>query len=132
MSMNDVVSDLVSRLKNGQQAALRQVRCPASRLVESVLKVLEEEGYIVGSRKEEVRPGVSELIVDLKYYEGQPVIRNMRRISKPGRRVYMPIGKLPRYNNGLGVVIISTSHGVVSDFEARKLNVGGEVLCTVF
>lgn len=132
MSMNDLVSDLITRIRNGQRANLSKVACPSSKLSEGILKVLMEEGYIRAYAPKEVRKGVNEIEVELKYYEGEPVIREITRVSKPGRRVYSAIGKLQRHSNGLGISIISTSKGVLSDHDARQHNVGGEVLCTVF
>lgn len=132
MSMNDLLSDMLARLKNGQRAMLSQVRCPASRVLESVLEVLKKEGYIADYSREAVSAGREELIVDLKYYEGEAVIKEIKRISRPGRRVYMAVGKLPKFHNGLGIAVLSTSKGVMSDFDARQANVGGEVLCSVF
>ena len=132
MAMNDVVSDTLARIKNGQRAMLAQVRCPASRVVEAVLSVLKHEGYIAGFVRQNLSKGRDELVIDLKYYEGAPVIRELKRISRPGRRVYMAVGKLPKFHNGLGIAVLSTSKGVMSDFDARQANVGGEVLCSVF
>jgi small subunit ribosomal protein S8 len=132
MSMNDLLSDLLARLRNGQSANLSVVRAPASKLSESVLKVLEEEGYIESVTRETVSKGRDELVITLKYHEGKPVIQKMRRVSTPGRRVYRQITAMPRVQNGLGISILSTSKGVMSDFAARQANVGGEVLCNVF
>lgn len=132
MAMNDLISDMLTRIRNGQRAMLAVVRCPASKLAEAVLAVLQEEGYIKGFTRETISKGRDELVIELKYSEGEAVIKELKRISKPGRRVYLPIENLPTVHNGLGISIISTSHGVMSDFEARKQNVGGEVLCSVF
>jgi len=132
MSMNDILSDLCTRIRNGQQARIAVIRCIASNLVSDVLKVLESEGYIRAFRKVEVSEGHSEIEIELKYHEGEPVIREIKRISSPGRRVYAKIGKLPRVKNGLGIAILSTSRGVMSDAGARQAGVGGEVLCNVF
>ncbi|MBV8939197.1 MAG: 30S ribosomal protein S8 [Alphaproteobacteria bacterium] len=132
MSMNDVLSDMIARIKNGQRAMLQEVRCPASRLLEAVLKVLESEGYIGGFSRQDLGTGRSELQISLKYHEGEAVIKEIKRISRPGRRVYRAVDKLPKFHNGLGISVLSTSHGVMSDFEARQTNVGGEVLCSVF
>lgn len=132
MSMNDLISDLAARLRNGQRARLATVSAPASALSEGLLKVLEAEGYIAGYEKKEVRKGIHELVVTLKYHEGEPVISKITRVSKPGRRVYSQIESLKRVGNGLGISVLSTSKGIMSDSEARAQKVGGEVLCTVF
>lgn len=132
MSMNDVLSDMLARIRNGQQATQAIVRCPASKLLQAVLEVLKAEGYIKGYTRETVAKGRDELLIELKYHEGEAVIKEIVRISKPGRRVYRQITDLPRVHNGLGIAILSTSRGVMSDFDARQANVGGEVLCNVF
>jgi len=132
MSMNDLLSDMITRLHNGQLAQLAVVRCPASKLLESVLEVLKNEGYIIGYKRETIAKGRDELVIELKYHEGEAVIKEISRVSKPGRRTYNKISKLQRIHNGLGISILSTSHGVMSDFDAHKANVGGEVLCSVF
>ena len=132
MTMSDPLGDMLSRIRNGQRARFSKVRAPASKLRSNVLEVLKREGYIRGYRKLEVRAGISELEIELKYAEGEPVIREISRVSKPGRRVYSKIKELPRYYNGLGIAILSTPRGVMSDHEARAANVGGEVLCRVF
>lgn len=132
MSMNDRLSDMLTRIRNGQRANLFEVRCPASKFLESVLKVLESEGYIRGYRRENISKGRDELAIELKYYEGEAVIKNLRRVSTPGRRVYREIARMKRVHNGLGISILSTSHGVMSDHDAREKKLGGEVLCSVF
>ena len=131
MSMNDPVGDLLSRIRNAQMRNKSKVNSPNSRLRESVLEVLKAEGYIRGYAVVE-REGRSEIEIELKYFEGEPVIRELERISKPGRRVYTSVRNLPRINNGLGVAIVSTPKGVMADHDARDANVGGEILCTVF
>jgi small subunit ribosomal protein S8 len=131
MSMNDPLSDLLTRIRNGQQARKDSVLTPASKLRSHVLDVLQREGYIRGY-SEEVLAGQKGLRIELKYFEGQPAIQHLARISKPGRRVYSGSKDLPRIRNGLGVVIVSTPRGVLSDAEAREQNVGGEVLAEVF
>ena len=131
MSMNDPLSDLLTRIRNGQQAKKDSVLTPASKLRAHVLDVLQREGYIRGY-SEEVLAGQKGLRIELKYFEGQPAIQHLARISKPGRRVYSGAKDLPRIRNGLGVVIVSTPRGVLSDAEAREHNVGGEVLAEVF
>jgi len=130
--MTDPLGDMLSRIRNGQMARKTSVSSPASRLRSNVLEVLKREGYIRGYSQQSVRPGIAELVIELKYHEGQPVIRSIDRISTPGRRVYSKIKDLPRVSNGLGISILSTPRGVMSDSEARAANVGGEVLCKVF
>lgn len=132
MAMTDPLGDLLTRIRNGQSARKSVVVAPASALRANVLEVLKREGYIRGYSKSDVRPGISELHVELKYHEGQPVIKEISRISTPGRRVYSKIKDLPKVYNGLGISILSTPRGVMSDAEARTHNVGGEVLCKVF
>ena len=132
MSMSDPLGDMLTRIRNAQHA--RQTSCvaPASNLRANVLDVLKREGFIRGFSREEVRPGIAQLRIELKYNDGQPVIKEISRVSRPGRRVYSKIKELPRVYNGLGVSILSTPRGVMSDVEARAANVGGEVLCRVF
>ena len=132
MAMTDPVGDLLTRIRNGQSARLESVTAPASRLRSSVLDVLQREGYIRGWFEEELRPGVKELCIELKYDNGRPVIKEIKRVSTPGRRVYSKIRELPRHFNGPGISILSTPRGVMSDAEARAANVGGEVICKVF
>ncbi len=132
MSMSDPLGDMLSRIRNAQRAHKPVVRSPASKIRANVLEVLQREGYIRGYSREAVRPGVSELSIELKYVEGEPVIREISRVSTPGRRIYSRISDLPRIYNGLGIAILSTPRGVMSDNEARAANVGGEVLCRVF
>ncbi len=132
MSLSDPVGDLITRIRNGQRAGKSVIETPASKLRAGVLDVLKREGYIRGYETTEVRPGVSVIKVELKYNEGQPVIRRLDRVSKPGRRVYSGIKDLPRVYNGLGISILSTPRGVMSDGEARAANVGGEILAQVF
>jgi small subunit ribosomal protein S8 len=131
MPMNDPLGDLLARIRNAQMRNKSKVSSPNSRLRESVLEVLKTEGYIRGFAVIE-REGRSELDIELKYFEGEPVIREIERISKPGRRVYASVRNLPRINNGLGVAIVSTPKGVMADHDARDANVGGEILFTVF
>ena len=132
MSMTDPLGDMLARIRNGQRANKSTITSPASGLRVNVLEVLKREGYIRGYAKADIRPGVVELSIELKYYEGKPVITEISRVSKPGRRVYSKIADLPRVANGLGISILSTPRGVMSDAEARTANVGGEVLCQVF
>lgn len=132
MAVNDPIADLLATIRNGQNARLAQVKAPASRLRRDVLKVLEEEGYISGYSEEEVRKGVKQLAIRLKYVDGRGVIQDSRKVSKPGRRVYSPLRNFRKFYNGLGIAILSTSKGVMSDHNARQQNVGGEVLCYIF
>ncbi len=132
MSMSDPLGDMLTRIRNGQTARKSVVSAPASRLRANVLEVLKREGYIRNYSSSEVRPGISELQIELKYHEGAPVISEIHRVSTPGRRVYSGIKELKRVYNGLGIAILSTPRGVLSDNEARVANVGGEVLCQVF
>jgi small subunit ribosomal protein S8 len=131
MSMNYRLADMLALIRNGQRARLATVRCQASKLLGNVLEVLKNEGYIEDYSKSgtEQKP---EFEITLKYHEGDYVIKDLSVISKPGRRVYAEISKLPKFHNGLGIAILSTSKGVMSDFDARVANVGGEVLCSVF
>lgn len=132
MSMSDPLGDMLTRIRNGQRARKDTVIAPASKLRANVLEVFKREGFIRGYSQYEVRPGVNEIKIELKYHDGDPVIRELRRVSKPGRRVYSGIKDLSRVYNGLGISILSTPRGVMSDAEARAANVGGEVLCQVF
>ena len=132
MSMSDPLGDMLTRIRNGQSAGKSVVSSPASRLRSNVLEVLKREGYIRDYSSVEVRAGISELKIELKYHEGAPVISEIQRVSRPGRRVYSGIKDLKRVYNGLGISILSTPRGVLSDNEARDANVGGEVLCMVF
>ena len=132
MAINDPLSDLISRINNAQLRKKPKVTSPGSRLRVSVLDVLKNEGFIRGYAKVDHADGRSELEIELKYFDGQPVIREISRVSKPGRRVYVAVRNLPRVNNGLGISILSTPKGVMADHDARDANVGGEVLCTVF
>ena len=130
--MNDPIGDMLTRIRNAQMRGTSVVQTPASKLRAWVLDVLADEGYIRGYEKTTGRDGHPALDISLKYYEGVPVIREVKRVSKPGRRVYMGAGELPSVRQGLGVAIVSTPQGVMSDANARAGNVGGEVLCTVF
>ena len=132
MSMSDPVADLLTRIRNGQRAKKITVTAPASNIRENVLSVLAREGYIRGFERYNIRRGIDEIKIELKYFEGEPVIREINRISRPGCRVYSKIRDLPKVYNGLGISILSTPRGVMSDAEAREANVGGEVLCQVF
>ena len=132
MSMSDPLGDMITRIRNGQTARKAVVSSPASRLRMNVLEVLKREGYIRDYSSVQVREGIAELKIELKYHEGDPVISEIKRVSTPGRRVYSGIDDLKRVYNGLGIAILSTPRGVLSDNEARVANVGGEVLCQVF
>lgn len=132
MSVNDPLGDMLTRIRNAQLRGKSTVSTPASKLRAWVLDVLADEGYIRGYERQDTKNGQGELVISLKYFEGTPVIREIRRVSKPGRRVYMGVKEIPSVRNGLGVSIVSTPKGVMSDAAARSQNVGGEVLCTVF
>jgi len=132
MSLSDPLGVMLTRIRNGQRARQSRIASPASRLRADVLDVLKREGYIRTYSTEDVRPGVKMLHIELKYSEGEPVIKEINRVSKPGRRVYAKIKELPKIYNGFGISILSTPRGVMSDNEARVANVGGEVLCRVF
>lgn len=132
MSMSDPLGDMLTRIRNAQRARKTSCIAPASQLRANVLDALKREGFIRGFAAEELRPGISQLRIELKYTEGEPVIKEITRVSKPGRRVYSKIKELPRVYAGLGISILSTPRGVLSDAEARAANVGGEVLCRVF
>ena len=132
MAMSDPLGDMLTRIRNGQSARKSVVSSPSSRFRTNVLEVLKREGYIRNYSSVDVRPGIKELKIELKYHDGQPVISEIQRVSRPGRRVYYGIRDLPRVYNGLGIAILSTPRGVLSDSEARTANVGGEVLCHVF
>ncbi len=131
MNISDPIGDMLARIRNAQQRNKNKVVIPPSRLRERVLEVLHREGYIRGFTTIE-KDGKSEIEVELKYFDGAPVIKEMERISKPGRRVYASVATLPSVYNGLGISILSTPKGVMSDADAKSQNVGGEVLCTVF
>ena len=131
MPMTDPLGDMLTRIRNGQSARKDSILTPASKLRANVLDVLKREGYIRGYSEEELA-GQRGLRIELKYFEGQPAIQHLVRVSKPGRRVYAGLKELPQVYNGLGIAILSTPRGVVSDAEARDQNVGGEVLAEVF
>lgn len=132
MSFTDPLGDMLTRVRNGHKARKSSVVTPASNLRMNVLEVLKQEGYIRGYQKREVRKGINEIVIELKYHEDEPVISRIERVSKPGRRVYRGINDLMPVANGLGISVLSTPKGVLSDGQARELNVGGEVLCNVF
>ncbi len=130
--MNDPVGDMITRIRNAQERAKPKVSTPGSKLRARVLDVLKSEGYIRDYSSVEHSDGRTEFDIELKYFDGEPVIREIARVSKPGRRVYVSVKNLPRINNGLGIAIVSTPKGVMADHVARDANVGGEILCTVF
>ena len=132
MSMNDPLGDMLTRIRNAQLRGKSTVVTPASTLRARVLDVLLSEGYIRGYEKAATANGQGEFTISLKYYEGTPVIREVKRVSKPGRRVYMGVKDIPTVRNGLGVSIVSTPKGVMSDARAKEENVGGEIICNVF
>ncbi len=132
MSVNDPIADLITRIRNAQLRHKSKVSSPNSRMRENVLEVLKSEGYIRGYATVDHANGRSELEIELKYFDGEPVIREIERISKPGRRVYASVKNLPRVNNGLGISVLSTPKGIMADHDARDANVGGEILFTVF
>jgi len=132
MMMNDPLGDMLTRIRNAQMRGKSTVSTPASKLRAWVLDVLASEGYIRGYEHVATDNGQGDIVISLKYFEGTPVIREVKRVSKPGRRVYMSVKEIPTVRNGLGISIVSTPKGVMSDANARAANVGGEVLCTVF
>ncbi|MGD1887404.1 MAG: 30S ribosomal protein S8 [Cohaesibacteraceae bacterium] len=132
MAMTDPIGDMLTRIRNAQMRNKTSVIAPASKLRERVLQVLVDEGYIRGYSRTDLGDGKGEISIELKYFDGTPVIRRLERVSKPGRRVYASVRNIPTVNNGLGVSILSTPKGVMADHQAREENVGGEVLCQVF
>ncbi|MDK9697106.1 MAG: 30S ribosomal protein S8 [Siculibacillus sp.] len=132
MTMTDPLGDMITRIRNAQLRKKSKVSTPASKLRGNLLDVLKSEGYIRGYSKVDFDGGMAEFEIELKYFDGQPVIREISRVSKPGRRVYTSVQNIPRVANGLGVTILSTPKGVMADHAAREANVGGEVLCKVF
>jgi len=132
MTITDPIGDMLTRIRNAHARGKSKVTMPASRMRERVLQVLADEGYIRGFTTTQYDNGKAEIEVELKYYDGEPVIREIKRVSKPGRRVYSSVSGMPVVYNGLGISILSTSKGVMSDAKAREANVGGEVICRVF
>ena len=132
MTLMDPIGDMLTRIRNGQQRLKANVEMPSSSLRVNILEVLKAEGFISSYHIEKKENNKISLIVDLKYYEGNPVIKDIKRISKPGRRVYSSATSIPRIQNGLGLAIISTNKGIMSDIDARKNNIGGEIICRVF
>ena len=132
MTLMDPIGDMFTRIRNGQMRFLNTIDLPASNFRLKILEVLKQEGYITNYVLEKKEKNKKNLKVDLKYYEGHPVIKEIKRISKPGRRVYSKANSIPKIQNGLGLAILSTPKGVMSDNEARKNNLGGEIICMVF
>jgi small subunit ribosomal protein S8 len=132
MTLTDPIGDMFSRIRNGQMRSLNSVDMPSSNFRQNILKILKDEGFIKDYYIENSENNKKSLRINLKYYEGTPVIKEIKRVSKPGRRVYSRATSLPRVMNGLGLAILSTPKGVMSDTEARKNNIGGEVICRVF
>ena len=132
MAFTDPIGDMFSRIRNGQMRSLSKIHVPFSSFRSNVLEVLKKEGYIIGFRIDKDKDNKKSLLVDLKYYEGRPVIKEITRVSKPGRRVYSRANSIPKIQNGLGLAIISTPKGVMSDSDARKNNIGGEIICRIF
>ena len=132
MNLVDPVGDMLTRIRNGQMRSLNKISIPFSVFRSKILEVLKKEGYIINFQIDKDKENKKSLLVDLKYYEGQPVIREIKRISKPGRRVYSRATSIPRVHSGLGVAILSTSKGVMSDSDAIKNNLGGEIICRIF
>lgn len=132
MTMSDPLGDMLTRIRNGLHAGLQTVSCPASNAKGRLLDTLQAEGYIRGYKVVELENNKKNLMIELKYFEGQPVIQHIHRVSKPGRRIYSASQDIPSCRNGLGVTIVSTPKGVMADYQAREENVGGEVLCQVY
>ena len=132
MTFTDPIGDMFSRIRNGQMRSLNKIEIPFSNFRLKILEVLKNEGYIVSMNINDNKNKTKSILVDLKYYEGQPVIKEIRRVSKPGRRVYSRANSIPKVLNGLGLAILSTSKGVMSDSEAVKNNLGGEIICRIF
>jgi small subunit ribosomal protein S8 len=132
MTIIDPIGDMFTRIRNGQMRFLSTIDVPASKFRLKVLEILKSEGYISNFSIEEKKNNIKNLKVNLKYYEGTPVIKEIKRISRPGRRVYSRANSIPKIQNGLGVAILSTSKGIMSDEQARKNNLGGEIICKVF
>ena len=132
MALTDPIGDMFSRIRNGQMRSLDSIDIPSSNFRKNILKILKEEGYINDYYIEKLKNNKINLKINLKYYEGDPVIKEIKRISKPGRRVYSRANSIPRVMNGLGLAILSTPKGVMTDSEAKRNNIGGEIICKVF
>tara|TARA_B100001996_G_C18187307_1_gene410696 strand:- start:93 stop:491 length:399 start_codon:yes stop_codon:yes gene_type:complete len=132
MSLADPIGDMITRIRNAQMRTLSKVVIPSSKFREKILQILKQEGYISDYKTVNDKKNKNTLLVDLKYYNGLPVIKEIKRISKPGRRIYARADSIPKIQNGLGLAIVSTSIGIMSDTDARTKNVGGEIICRVF
>ncbi len=132
MNLVDPIGDMLTRIRNGQMRALNKINIPFSNFRMKILEVLKKEGYIIEFYLDENKEQIKSILVVLKYYEGEPVIKEIKRVSKPGRRVYSRAISIPKIKNGLGLAILSTSKGVMSDADAIKNNLGGEIICRVF
>ena len=132
MTFADPIGDMITRIRNAQLRALYNVKIPSSKFRAKILEVLKQEGYISNYKLLSDSKNKSSLVVDLKYYKGLPVIKEIKRVSRPGRRVYARADSIPKIQNGLGLAIVSTSMGIMSDSDARMKNVGGEIICRVF
>lgn len=132
MSMTDPIADMLTRIRNAQMAEKGQVSMPASKIRTAVARILSEEGFVGGIEESEEADGKRQLHLELRYHQGRPVIQEIQRVSRPGRRRYAKAGEIPKVLNGLGLTVVTTSKGVMSDRQARKENVGGELLCTVY
>ena len=132
MTLTDPIGDMFARIRNGQLRSLATIDIPSSNFRQNILKILKTEGYIIDYYIEKNKNNKNNIKINLKYYDGNPVIKEIKRISKPGRRVYSRANSIPRVMNGLGLAIVSTPKGVMSDVDARKNNLGGEIICRVF
>ena len=132
MTMTDPIGDMIARIKNAQTRSLNDVLIPASKFRAKILDVMQKEGYIIGYKLQSDKSKKNNLHVNLKYVNGTPVIKEINRISKPGRRIYARANSIPKIQNGLGLAIVSTSKGIMSDNEARNKNIGGEIICKIF
>lgn len=132
MSMNDPISDMLTRIRNGLKARHETIVCPSSKVLKNILDLLVREGFVRSFTTRAVRTGIQEFVIELKYFDGSPAIKLIKRVSTPGRRVYTAVQNLPRVYNGLGLALVSTSQGLMTDAEARSHNLGGEVLCYVY
>lgn len=131
-AINDPIGDMLTRIRNGYAANKKVISCHASKALERILDVLKTEGYIRGHKRENVSKGIDKLLIELKYYEGSPVIKKLQRVSTPGRRVYTNVSDMPKFMGGLGTFIVSTPKGIMTDHQAREATLGGELICQVF
>jgi len=132
MTLGDPIGDMITRIRNAQMRALQNVIIPSSKFREKILEILKQEGYIADYKIQADTKNKNSLLVDLKYFNGAPVIKEIKRVSKPGRRIYAKANSISKIQNGLGLAIVSTSIGIMSDNDARQKNVGGEIICRVF